>query len=77
MLNTDDPKGFSVKGTTVLNIDAQTSIKKTVRKPEDAIQKVLNGGKVVLKKLMSELKTKPIDVNGRLNDDCILLKAIK
>lgn len=77
MLNTDDPKGFSVKGTTVLNIDTQTSIKKTVRKPEEAIQKVLNGGKVVLKKLMSELKTKPIDVNGRLNDDCILLKAIK
>ena len=77
MLNTDDPKGFSVKGTTVLNIDAQTSIKKTVRKPEEAIQKVLNGGKVVLKKLMSELKTKSIDVNGRLNDDCILLKAIK
>lgn len=77
MLNTDNPKGFSVKGTTILNIDTQTSIKKTVRKPEETIQKVLNGGKVVLKKLMSELKTKSIDVNGRVSDDCILLKAIK
>ena len=34
-------------------------------------------GDKVLKKLMNELTTKPIEVNGRINDDCILLKAIK
>lgn len=77
MLNAIDHKGLSVKGTTIVDYDQTSSLKKKLRKPEDVIQKVLTGGKLVLKKLMSELTTKPIDVNGRINDDCILLKAIK
>ncbi len=75
--NALDSKGFSVKGTTIINYDQTSSIKKKLRKPEEVIQKVLTGGKPVLKKLMSELTTKPIEVNGRINEDCILLKAIK
>lgn len=77
MLNAIDHKGLSVKGTTIVDYDQTSSLKKKLRKPEDVIQKVLTGGKLVLKKLMIELTTKPIDVNGRINDDCILLKAIK
>jgi len=77
MLNAIDHKGLNVKGTTIVDYDQTSSLKKKLRKPEDVIQKVLTGGKLVLKKLMIELTTKPIDVNGRINDDCILLKAIK
>lgn len=77
MLNAIDHKGLSVKGTTIVDYDQTSSLKKKLRKPEDVIQKVLTGGKLVLKKLMIELTTKPIEVNGRINDDCILLKAIK
>jgi hypothetical protein len=77
MLNAINDKGLSVKGTTIVDYDQTSSIKKKLRKPEDIIQKVLTGGKLVLKKLMSDLTTKPIEVNGRINDDCILLKSIK
>ena len=77
MFNAIDHKGLSVKGTTIVDYDQTSSLKKKLRKPEDVIQKVLTGGKLVLKKLMIELTTKPIEVNGRINDDCILLKAIK
>jgi len=77
MLNAISPTGLSVKGSTIVDFDPDASIKKKVRKPEDAIQKVLSGGKQVLIKLMSTLTTKPIEVNGRINNDTIILRAIK
>lgn len=77
MFNSLGPSGFTIKGTTIQNYDETTSIKKRLRKPKETLQKVLDGGKIVLKKLMSELTTKPIEVNGRLNDDTIILRAIK
>ena len=77
MLNAIGVSGLTVKGTSIQNYDTVTSEKKKIRKPEEVIDKILNGGKSVLKKLMSDLKTKSIEVNGRINEDCILLKAIK
>lgn len=77
MLNAISSTGLSVKGSTIVDFDPDASIKKKVRKPEDAIQKVLSGGKQVLIKLMSTLTTKPIEVNGRINNDTIILRAIK
>ena len=77
VLNAIGVAGLTVKGTSIQNYDTVTSEKKKIRKPEEIIDKVLNGGKQVLKKLMFDLKTKSIEVNGRINDDCILLKAIK
>lgn len=77
VLNAVSGSGLSVKGTSIHNYDTVTSEKKKIRKPEEVIDKVLNGGKQVLKKLMLDLKTKSIEVNGRINEDCILLKAIK
>lgn len=77
LFNALGPSGFSIKGTTIQNYDPDLSVKKKLRKPDETLQKVLDGGKIVLKKLMTELKTKPIEVNGRLNDDTIILKAIR
>lgn len=77
VLNAIGVSGLTVKGTSIQNYDTVTSEKKKIRKPEEVIDKVLNGGKQVLKKLMSDLKTKSIEVNGRINEDCIILKAIK
>lgn len=67
---------FQVNGTTLQNIDLTTSIRKKCRKPEEILPRLLTGGKVILKKIMNELSTKPIEVNGRINEDCILLKSI-
>lgn len=67
---------FGVKGTTITNIDLETSVRKTCRKPDEILPKILTGGKRILKNIMNDLSTKSVDVNGRVNGDCILLKAI-
>ena len=77
MLNAISSLGLTVKGSTITGYDPDASVKKKVRKPEQTIQKVLSGGKQILTKLMSTLTTKPIEVNGRVNNDTIILRAIK
>lgn len=77
MLNAISSSGLTVKGSTITGYDPDASVKKKVRKPEQTIQKVLSGGKQILTKLMSTLTTKPIEVNGRVNNDTIILRAIK
>ena len=69
--------GLSVKGSTITGFDEKTSITKTVRKPDVVLPRVLEGGKIVLRKLMDELTTKQKAAKGRINSDTILLRAIK
>lgn len=71
------PTGLSIKGTTVVGFDEKTSICKKLRKPEDVLPRVLQGGKLVLRKLMDELTTSAKEANGRINSDIILLRFIK
>jgi phage host-nuclease inhibitor protein Gam len=70
-------KGLSFKGTTLQNFEEATSMRKSIRKPNEILQKVLSGGKVVLKHLMDEIKAKPSVLTGRINEDTILLKVQK
>ena len=70
-------EGLSVRGTTLTGFDAELSQMKTLRKPEEGLKTVLSGGKIVLKKFMDTLTTKPTQPNGRINDQTILLRAIK
>ncbi len=72
-----DKYGFSVKGTTLLNYSETESMVKRLRKPKEALTKVQNGGKIVLRKLMDELTTKGEIPKGRINKDTILLRIIK
>jgi hypothetical protein len=69
--------GLSVKGSTITGFDEKTSVTKTVRKPDVVLPRVLEGGKIVLRKLMDELTTKEKAAKGRINTDTILLRAIK
>lgn len=68
--------GFSVKGSTVLNFDANESICKKIRKPEEVIPKVLESGKVALRKILPNIRAKEKKLTGRINKDTILLKAV-
>ena len=70
-------KGLSFKGTTLQNFEETTSMRKSIRKPNEILQKVLSGGKVALKHLMDEIKAKPSALTGRINEDTILLKVQK
>jgi len=71
------PAGLSVKGTTIQGYDEETSVSKTIRKPDEVLSRLLKGGKLVLRKLMSEINSKESVPNGRINGDTILLRVIK
>lgn len=70
------PAGIAVKGSRLINFNPEESKQKTLRKPEETLKKCIDGGKLVLRKLMSELSTKEADVNGRVSEDMIILKVI-
>ena len=71
------PAGIQVKGTTLIGYDVETSMCKSLRKPEASIQALLGAGKVSLRKFMDEIKTVESKPNGRINQDTILLRVIK
>ena len=76
MYNADNAKGLTIKGTTIQNFNAETSIGKRLRKPEVVVKQVLDGGKIVLKKLLDGLTTKPAELTGRINSDTIVVRVI-
>lgn len=69
--------GLTVKGTTIINYGEDTSWSKRLRKPEDIIKKALTGGQIVLRKLSDSINTQPVAVNGRVNENTILLRVIR
>lgn len=71
------PTGIRVKGTTLIGYDVETSISKSLRKPDVSIQALLGAGKVSLRKFIDEIKTVESQPNGRINQDTILLRVIK
>jgi hypothetical protein len=77
VLNAEEGKKLSVKGTTIFNFDKTKSVCKTVRKPAETLKAVSDSGKVPLRTFMQTLTTVPSPVTGRISEDVILLKAIK
>lgn len=72
----EDAGGFSVKGTKLVNFSEGKSLCKTVRKPEEHLTNVLKCGKVALRNVISNITTKEAPMNGRLNEDTILLRVL-
>jgi hypothetical protein len=69
-----DRGGLQVKGTAIINYDEKNSVtKRTGRKPEEYVKRVLDGGKIVLRKIMDELKG-DAPLAYRINENTILLK---
>jgi hypothetical protein len=70
--------GLTVKRTTIAGFDVDNSISKRVgRKTEDTLQRVLTGGKVVMRKLMDEISSDPIKIADRINNNVVLLKTVR
>ena len=73
---TNSTKGFEVSGTTIKNI-CESSRSATLRKPDDILPLILNKTiKQIDKQVWDTLTTKISVPNGRINIDCILLRAI-
>ena len=71
------PNGIQVKGTTLIGYDVETSVSKSLRKPDISIQSLLGAGKVALRTFIEDIKTNQTNPNGRINPDTILLRVIK
>jgi len=66
---------LGIKGTTITGYDANKSIQKTLRKPEEQLKQFLASNKVDLRKFIENIKTTDIKLNGRINAETILLKV--
>lgn len=71
----DYAKVFMVKGTSILGFDTNKSSQKTLRKPEEFLKQLRMAGKPDSRKLFSDLKTTGTAVNGRFNENLIIIKA--
>jgi len=67
---------LGVKGTTIVGFDEFKSIQKTLRKPEEQLKEFKNAGKVALRKFLEDIKAVDIKLNGRINEDTILLRTL-
>jgi hypothetical protein len=65
---------LGVKGTTITGFSEAKSVQKTLRKPADQIKEFKAAGKVVLRKFLEEINAVDTRMNGRINEDIILLK---
>jgi len=77
LFNALGPAGIQVKGTTLTGFDVESSISKSLRKPDGTIRLLLGAGKLALRKIMPDLKTVGSKPSGRINEDTILLRTAK
>jgi len=67
--------GFSVRGTTLQAVDLENSRKIRLRKPDDFLPIVQSKTIKQIDNAWNKLTTKESKPNGRINDDCILIKV--
>jgi hypothetical protein len=68
--------GFSVKGSSLLGWDPETSSQNSLRKPIDVLPKVLEAGKIALNKILPSLTTVNTKMNGRFNAETIIVRVL-
>lgn len=66
---------LAVKGTSITGFDENKSLQKTLRKPEEQIKEFKAAGKVQLRRFLEDIKAVDIKLNGRCNEDTVLLKV--
>jgi len=68
-------KAFTVKNNSIIGFSTVESVQKTLRKPEEQLKEFKAAGKVALRKFLEDIKAVDIKLNGRINEDTILLKV--
>ena len=66
---------LGIKGTSITGFDEFKSVQKTLRKPEEQLKEFKACGKVQLRKFLDDIKAVDIKLNGRINEEIILLKV--
>ena len=75
--NAMGPAGLNIKGSTLIGFDEKTSIVKKLRKPTEQLNKLKDGGKIILRKFMDGIKCKSKEATGRINNEIVLVRIIK
>ena len=65
---------FTVKNNMLIGFDPTNSVQKTLRKPQEQIKALLQGGVGQHRKYFKDIKATEINFNGRGNENLILLK---
>lgn len=76
-LETSNPEGFTIKGTTIFGFDEKLSRAKSLRKPKEILSHVLTATKYELKKIFDKLTTVDSAINGRISEETIILRINK
>lgn len=71
----DEYKDLGVKGTTITGFNPTTSVCKTLRKPEEKLKEFKAAGKVQLRKFLDGINATDTMMNGRINEETILLRV--
>ena len=66
---------LGVKGTSITGFNENSSVQKTLRKPEEQLKEFKAAGKVQLRKFLDDIRAVDIKLNGRINEDIILLRT--
>lgn len=66
---------LGVKGTTIVGFDEAKSVQKTLRKPVDQLKEFKAAGKVALRKFLEDINAVDTKMNGRINEEIVLLKV--
>lgn len=75
--NAETDAGLDIKGSTILNYDPSISVgKRCGRLAIKMLDMVKGGTKGALGKVMKEVTAVEVPANGRLNEHCILVRAI-
>jgi len=67
---------LGIKGTTITGFSETKSVQKTLRKPAEQIKAFKEAGKVVLRKFLEDINAVDTKMNGRINEEIMLLKVI-
>ncbi len=66
---------LGVKGTSITGFNENKSVQKTLRKPADQLKEFKAAGKVALRKFLEDINAVDTKMNGRINEETILLKV--
>lgn len=68
---------LSINRSSIDGYDPQLSTRKRLGKPTIHLTRLLSGGAKSIGKTYDAITTKPAEVNGRVNEDMIILRAVK
>lgn len=66
---------MTVKGTSLVGFSESKSIQKTLRKPDETLKEFKKAGKVKLRKFLDEINAVETKLNGRINNDTVILRV--